>query len=45
MEMARRYCGEKYPRGDLSEIDTTEKLNIAKQLYIDLYGGKYTVNF
>ena len=35
---ARNFCGSRFPKGDLAEIDTTEKLEAIKQLYINNFG-------
>ena len=36
---ARFYCGKRFPKGDLMEIDTKEKIEITKDLYFDNVSG------
>ena len=42
---ARMYCGDKYPKGDLMEIDSSEKIKIARQLVFENHNGKYIYVF
>ena len=37
---ARLYCGNTFPKGDLMEVDTEEKVRLAKQLYFENKGSK-----
>ena len=34
---ARRYCGMHFPKGDLAEIDTVEKIQAITNLYLANY--------
>ena len=37
---ARKFCGDKFPKGDLIQIDTIEKIEIARQIYFMNLGRK-----
>ena len=36
---ARIYCGNRFPKGNLAEIDTPEKIKAIRQLYISNFGS------
>ena len=40
----RSFCGTHFPKGDLAEIDTTQKINAIKRLIIASYGRSKNPN-
>ena len=42
---ARDYCGKRFPKGDLAEIDSIEKIQTIKKLYLSNHNeGKKLIN-